>query len=85
MSNYEKEAYFELRDKLIKRLPEPEKSVYRYFRGIEKTNLERTGRLVVDGKTPVESTAEHFQMTIEETKDVCRSASLKLQELARKQ
>lgn len=84
MNDYEKNAYFERRDQLIKRLPEPEKSVYGHFRQVETTNLREYGKLLVRGKSPTELTAEHFMMSIEETKQICLSATSKLSELIKK-
>lgn len=80
MNNYDKDFYFELKDRLIKKLPEPEKSIYAYFRQVEKSNLREAGKLVINGKTPVQSTADHFMMEEEEIKKICRQASLKLAE-----
>ncbi|MBU9713113.1 hypothetical protein [Evansella tamaricis] len=84
MDQYEKDAYFELRDKLIKRLPEPEKSVYSHFRKLEKENLKKQGRLIVNGRSAIESTAEHFMMEISEVKAICLRATNQLKELAQK-
>lgn len=84
MKEYEKDAYFERRDQLIKRLPEPEKSVYGHFRQVETSNLRDYGKLLVEGKSPIQLTAEHFMMSIEETKQICLSATSKLKELGKK-
>ncbi len=84
MKDYDKDAYFERRDQLIKRLPEPEKSVFGYFRQVEMSNLRDYGKLLVNGKSPVDLTAEHFMMSVVETKQVCLSATTKLNELVKK-
>ncbi|WP_416150498.1 hypothetical protein ACM26V_05870 [Salipaludibacillus sp. HK11] len=83
MDHFNKDSYFEQRDQLIKRLPEPEKSVFRYFREVEESNLRQYGRLTVHQRTPIMITAEHFMMTEEETKQICLSASNKLKVLFR--
>lgn len=75
---YEKDAYFEMRDKLIRSLPEPEKSIYNYFRMTEKKNMMSHGRLVVDGVSPIEKTAEHFMMDVAEVKKICLMAINKI-------
>lgn len=84
MNIEDKDYYFELRDKLIKRLPEPEKSIYSHFRQVEKTNLHRNGRLIVDGKSPTQLTADHFMMEEEEIKKTCLNAIRLLKNLAEK-
>ncbi|MFA9555768.1 hypothetical protein ACERII_00470 [Evansella sp. AB-rgal1] len=84
MRKYEKDFYFEQRDKLIKKLPEPEKSVFLYFRKVEKAHLEQHGRLIVNGKTPIKVTAEHFMMSEGETKKVCLRATILLKEMMQK-
>lgn len=73
-----KEEYFQKRDRMIKSLPEPERSVYGYFREVETTNLSEHGKLVVDGKTPIEVTADHFNLDVTETKRICLRAVNKL-------
>lgn len=83
MTNREKDGYFQFKDKLIKSLPEPERSVYTFFRQTEERNLKESGRLIVNGKSPVELTAEHFKLSRKETNDICLSASLKLKDMAR--
>lgn len=70
----EKEEYFKSRDKWMNSLPEPEKSIYKYFRLVEKSNLNMHGRLIVDGKSPVQTTAEHFKLTEAEVRKVCLHA-----------
>ncbi|WP_280770910.1 hypothetical protein [Salipaludibacillus daqingensis] len=84
MTDYEKDAYFERRDQLIKKLSEPEKSIYGYFRQVEKSNMKEYGKLIVDGKSPIAFTADHFMMSTEEIKQVCLSATTKLNELSKK-
>ncbi|MDQ0256807.1 hypothetical protein J2S74_004229 [Evansella vedderi] len=74
MGSNNKDTYFQKRDRLIKSLPEPERSVYGYFRQVEKANLEEHGKLVVNGKTPMDLTAEHFNMELQETKQCCLRA-----------
>ncbi|MBU9720639.1 MULTISPECIES: hypothetical protein [Bacillaceae] len=84
MDNYEKDAYFERKDKLIRRLPEPEKSVYRYFREAEINNLQEHGRLIVNGKSPIKQTADHFMMETQDVKKILLSATNQLKELMNK-
>lgn len=80
-NRYDKNAYFEKRDKLMKSLPEPEKSVYQYFRMVEKKNMLQYGKLIVDGISPLEVTAEHFNLEIEEVRQICLRALKKLNDM----
>ncbi|MDG5788427.1 hypothetical protein QA612_13135 [Evansella sp. AB-P1] len=80
---YDKDAYFQLRDKMIRRLPEPERSVFQYFRKIERRNLADHGKLVINGKSPIQETAEYFMLDVSETKKICLRATNMIKDLLR--
>lgn len=80
----EKDNYFKLKDEMIPLLPEPEKTVYKTFRLVEKEFKTFHGSLIVEGKNAIQETASRLNMSEGEVKQYTLSASKKLQQLLRK-
>ncbi|AOM82959.1 hypothetical protein [Salisediminibacterium beveridgei] len=76
--------YFKLKDELIPLLPEPEQSVYKTFRLVEKEFSTFHGSLIVYGRNAVQETADRLNMSEGEVKQFTLSASKKLQQMLRK-
>lgn len=83
-STVKQDNYFKLKDEMIPLLPEPEKTVYKTFRLVEKEFSTFYGSLIVNGKNAVQETAERLKMSEGEVKQFTLSASKKLQQMLRK-